>query len=101
MMVTDATAEAKLDNLGQAQARFQINLLRQASTADMAQAALSLGARGYVVKAEAKRDLLASVEAVVSEGTFVRRIQANYRFTVPLEAQSRCRARHRTHSPAR
>jgi DNA-binding NarL/FixJ family response regulator len=41
----------------------------QASTADMAQAALSLDARGYVVKTEAERELLTADEAVISGKT--------------------------------
>ena len=49
----------------------KIIFLTQESSADSVETALSLGARGYVVKAEAERDLLAAVEAVMLGRTFV------------------------------
>jgi DNA-binding NarL/FixJ family response regulator len=49
----------------------KIIFVTQESSADVVQEALSLGAWGYVVKARAGRDLLAAVEAVISEKCFV------------------------------
>jgi hypothetical protein len=43
----------------------------QESSADVVQAALSLGASGYVVKDKAANDLRAVVEAVLAGNTFV------------------------------
>jgi DNA-binding NarL/FixJ family response regulator len=50
-----------------------MTFLTQESAAEVLQAALSLGARGYVVMAEAERELLAADEAVISAKTFVSR----------------------------
>jgi len=50
----------------------KIIFLRQESSADVVQAALSLGACGYVVKANAGRELPAAVETVISGMKFVR-----------------------------
>jgi CheY-like chemotaxis protein len=44
----------------------KIIFLTQESSADVVREALSLGARGYVVKTKARTDVLAAVEAVVS-----------------------------------
>jgi DNA-binding NarL/FixJ family response regulator len=49
----------------------KIIFVTQESSADVVQAALSLGAWGYVVKTRAGSDLLAAVEAVISEKRFV------------------------------
>jgi two-component system nitrate/nitrite response regulator NarL len=49
----------------------KIIFVSQESSADVVQAALDLGARGYVVKANAASDLVAAVEAVLSGKTFV------------------------------
>jgi DNA-binding NarL/FixJ family response regulator len=49
----------------------KIIFLNQESSAYMVQAALSPGVRGYVMKAEAARELLAAVEAVFLRKTFV------------------------------
>jgi DNA-binding NarL/FixJ family response regulator len=49
----------------------KIIFLTQESSADLVETALSLGARGYVVKQEAERDLLAAVETVMLGRTFV------------------------------
>jgi DNA-binding NarL/FixJ family response regulator len=49
----------------------KIIFLSQESSPDVVQAALGLGARGYVVKTRAGSELLAAVEAVISEKQFV------------------------------
>ena len=49
----------------------KIIFLSQESSADVVQEALSLGALGYVVKAQAVSDLLAAVDAVMSGKKFV------------------------------
>ena len=49
----------------------KIIFLSQESSADVLQEALSLGARGYVVKARAGSDLLPAVEAVILGKQFV------------------------------
>jgi DNA-binding NarL/FixJ family response regulator len=49
----------------------KIIFVTQESSADLLQASLSLGACGYVVKTRAELDLLAAVEAVISEKCFV------------------------------
>ena len=48
----------------------KIIFLNQESSADVVQEALSLGALGYVVKAQAVSDLLAAVDAVMSGKKF-------------------------------
>jgi DNA-binding NarL/FixJ family response regulator len=50
----------------------KIIFLSQESSADVVGEALGLGARGYVLKTRAARDLLTAVEAVISEKQFVR-----------------------------
>ncbi len=49
----------------------KVIFLTQESSADVVQEALSLGARGYVVKIKAASELLAAVEAVLVGKTFV------------------------------
>jgi DNA-binding NarL/FixJ family response regulator len=49
----------------------KIIFVSQESSADLVQEALSLGARGYVVKTSAPRDLLAALEAVLQGKNFV------------------------------
>lgn len=49
----------------------KIIFVSQESSADVVQAALALGAQGYVVKAQAATDLVAAVEAVLAGKTFV------------------------------
>ena len=49
----------------------KIIFLTQESSADVVQEALSLGARGYVVKTMAESELLTAVEAVLLGKTFV------------------------------
>jgi DNA-binding NarL/FixJ family response regulator len=51
----------------------KIIFLSQESAADIVQEAFTVGAWGYVVKATARSDLLAAVEAVLSGEKFVRR----------------------------
>ena len=52
----------------------KIIFLSQEGSADVVQEALSLGAWGYVVKARARSELLAAVEAVILGKQFVSRI---------------------------
>jgi DNA-binding NarL/FixJ family response regulator len=52
-------------------AESKIVFLTQESSADVAQEALNLGARGYVVKTRAAIDLLAAVDAVLEGRQFV------------------------------
>jgi len=54
----------------------KIIFLSVESSADMVQEALSLGARGYVVKTKAPVDLFAAVEAVLSGRTFVSSVKS-------------------------
>jgi DNA-binding NarL/FixJ family response regulator len=49
----------------------RIIFVSQESSADVVAEALSFGARGYVLKIRAGRDLLAAVEAVLEGGEFV------------------------------
>jgi DNA-binding NarL/FixJ family response regulator len=49
----------------------KIIFLTQECSADVVQEALSLGARGYVLKTRAVGELLTAVEAVISEKQFV------------------------------
>lgn len=51
--------------------KSKIIFVSQESSADVVQAALSLGASGYVVKGKAATDLRAAVEAVLAGNTFV------------------------------
>jgi DNA-binding NarL/FixJ family response regulator len=52
----------------------KIIFLTQESSEDVVQAALELGARGYVVKTRTGSDLLAAVEAVLQGKQFVSRV---------------------------
>jgi len=65
----------------------EIIFLTQESSADVVEEALSLGARGYVVKARAQADLFAAVEAALSGKTFVSNLSANANFNFPTEGQ--------------
>jgi len=60
----------------------KIIFLSQESSADVVQAALSVGAWGYVVKTRAGSDLLAALDAVMSGKKFVSGTEANYNFDV-------------------
>jgi DNA-binding NarL/FixJ family response regulator len=51
----------------------KIIFLTRESSADLVEEALSLGARGYVVKTKVQADLFVAVEAVLSGRTFVSR----------------------------
>ena len=64
-----------------------IIFLTQESSAELVEAALSLGARGYVVKARAQADLFAAVEAALSGKTFVSNLSATANFNFPTEGQ--------------
>jgi two-component system nitrate/nitrite response regulator NarL len=52
--------------------RSKIIFLSQESSPDVVQSALDAGAMGYVVKTRAASDLMAAVDAVISEQQFVR-----------------------------
>jgi len=54
----------------------KIIFLSKESSADVVQEALSVGARGYVVKTKARVDLFAAMEAVLSGRTFVSNLSA-------------------------
>jgi len=56
----------------------KIIFLSQESSPDVVRAAFDLGAQGYVVKTRASSELLAAVEAVISEKHFVGRLQAEH-----------------------
>ena len=64
----------------------KIIFLTQESSADVVQEALSLGARGYVVKSNTE-DLLAAVSAILSGMTFVSKAIGDRHFNFPTEAQ--------------
>ncbi len=65
----------------------KILFLSQESSADVAQAALSLGAMGYVVKAEAGSELLAAVDAVCQGRQFISRgLRDNWTSTTDAQA---------------
>jgi CheY-like chemotaxis protein len=51
--------------------KSKILFVSQESSADVVQVALSLGALGYVVKTDARKDLLAAVEAVLQDRLFL------------------------------
>ena len=57
--------------------KSKIIFLTQESSADVVQEALSLGARGYVLKNTVPADLFAAAEAVLSGNTFVSSTEPN------------------------
>jgi DNA-binding NarL/FixJ family response regulator len=66
----------------------KILFMSQVSSADVAQAAFSLGAMGYVVKAHAGSELLAAVEAVCKGRYFVSKGLSNDTWTCHTGAQA-------------
>jgi DNA-binding NarL/FixJ family response regulator len=66
----------------------RILFLSQASSADVAQAAFTLGAMGYVVKAHAGSELLAAVEAVCKGRFFVSKGLPSHNLTCHTGAQT-------------
>ncbi len=66
----------------------KILFMSQESSADVAQEAFSLGAMGYVVKAHAGTELLASLEAVCQGGRFVSRGLSDHNWTSAADAQA-------------
>src|ERR1700751_3691499 len=58
----------------------KILFLSQETSADAVREALRLGAHGYVVKTDAKRELLAGVDAVLRGGRFVGRRFSSHDF---------------------
>ena len=65
----------------------KIIFLTQESSADVVEEALSLGARGYIMKTRAQADLFSAVEAALSGKTFVSNLSATANFTFPTEGQ--------------
>ncbi len=59
-----------------------ILFLSQESSADVVQAALSMGALGYVIKAHAGRDLLVAGEGVLRNEQFVSSTERSWRSTL-------------------
>ena len=68
--------------------KAKILFLTQESSNDIVQEAFSLGARGYVVKAQAGTELLAAVEAVLQGKQFVSSGLAGQYFTDAADAQA-------------
>jgi DNA-binding NarL/FixJ family response regulator len=66
----------------------RILFVSQASSADVVQEALSLGARGYIVKSDAGSELLTAVNAVLRGETFVSSRLASHDFTGAPDAQT-------------
>jgi DNA-binding NarL/FixJ family response regulator len=66
----------------------KILFMSQASSTDVAQAAFSLGAMGYVVKAHAGSELLAAVEAVCKGRYFVSKGLSSHNWTCHTGAQA-------------
>jgi len=66
----------------------KILFVSQQSFADVVQEALTLGALGYVVKAQAGSELLAAVEAVLEGRQFVSRGLSGYCFAHATDAQA-------------
>ena len=64
----------------------RILFMSQESSADMVQAALATGAKGYVVKMDVRRDLLMAVNAVLRGEQFVGRRFADHDFTGASDA---------------
>ena len=59
----------------------RILFVSQESSADIVQAALEIGAKGYVVKADAGRELVAALDAVLRGQTFVSKSLAGHGLT--------------------
>ena len=64
--------------IGKLAPQSKILFVSQESSADVVREALCLGGRGYVLKAQAQRDLLAAVEAVLEGKQFVSNGLAGY-----------------------
>ena len=79
----------------------RILFMSQASSADVVQEVLSLGARGYIVKSDAGSELLTAVNAVVRGETFVSSSLASHDLTGAPDAQpSQSVRRDRVSAPA-
>lgn len=65
----------------------KIIFVTQESSADLVQEAFSIGARGYVVKADAESELMSAVEAVRQGRRFVSAGVAGHRFNDAVDAQ--------------
>jgi DNA-binding NarL/FixJ family response regulator len=63
----------------------KIIFVSQETSADAVREALRLGAHGYVVKTDAKRELLAGVDAVLRGGQFVARRFSGHDFARPSD----------------
>jgi DNA-binding NarL/FixJ family response regulator len=77
----------------------KILFLSQESSGDVIQEALSLGAMGYVVKAQVGSDLLEAVEAVILGKPFVSAM-LNYNVLPTLKPQSCVGVRHALNTPS-
>jgi DNA-binding NarL/FixJ family response regulator len=61
--------------------KSKILFVSQESSADIVQAALETGAKGYVVKADAGRELIPALEAVLRDQTYVSKSLSGYGWT--------------------
>jgi DNA-binding NarL/FixJ family response regulator len=78
----------------------KIIFLTQESSADVVREALNLGAKGYVVKANAGRELLAAVEAVRRGREFVSKGLSGHTFTNVVAQQVSDRLCHKEDLPS-
>ena len=76
------------EQIGKVAPRSKILFVSQESSPDIVRGALSAGACGYVVKTDARSDLLAAVNAVLNGKKFVSRSLAVHDFT---DSDSRAR----------
>ena len=70
--------------------KSKIIFVTQESSADVVEAALSAGAKGYVVKTFAQRDLIAAVESVISGKRFVSTAKANFKSSCQVNPRAKC-----------
>jgi DNA-binding NarL/FixJ family response regulator len=78
----------------------KILFVSQTSSADVVQEALSLGARGYVIKAYARSELLAAVEAVLQGKQFIGCVLAGHNCTSAMDAHTTGRLSYRESLPS-
>jgi len=77
------------EQIGKVAPRSKILFVSQESSADTVREALSTGACGYVVKTDARSDLLAAVSAVLNGKRFVCRSLAAHDFTDNTNSRGR------------
>jgi DNA-binding NarL/FixJ family response regulator len=68
--------------------KFKILFVSQESSADLVQAAVATGARGYVLKTDAGTDLLEAVDVVLQGGQFVSRSFSGHDFIGASDARA-------------